>query len=58
MVELTLRREVKRVPLLGGRISLEAVRDGLDRVLGGGQSEPPIPPAPTDAVERSPLGIG
>ena len=48
MVELALRREVKRVPLLGGRISLEAVRDGLDRVLGGGPSEPPIPPAPTE----------
>ncbi|MGZ6372082.1 MAG: 2-oxoacid:acceptor oxidoreductase subunit alpha [Candidatus Limnocylindria bacterium] len=58
MVELALRREVKRVPLLGGRISLEAVRDGLDRVLGGGPSEPPIPPAPTEPVERSPLGIG
>jgi 2-oxoglutarate ferredoxin oxidoreductase subunit alpha len=58
MVELTLRREVKRVPLLGGRISLEAVRDGLDRVLGGGPSEPPIPAAPTEPVERSPLGIG
>jgi hypothetical protein len=27
-------------------------------VLGGGPSEPPIPPAPTEAVERSPLGIG
>ena len=58
MVELALRREVKRVPLLGGRISLEAVRDGLDRVLGGGPSEPPLPPAPSEAVERSPLGIG
>jgi 2-oxoglutarate ferredoxin oxidoreductase subunit alpha len=58
MVELALRREVKRVPLLGGRISLEAVRDGLARVLGGGPSEPPIPPAATEAVERSPLGIG
>jgi pyruvate/2-oxoacid:ferredoxin oxidoreductase alpha subunit len=58
MVELALRREVKRVPLLGGRISLEAVRDGLDRVLSGGPSEPPIPPAPTEPVERSPLGVG
>jgi pyruvate/2-oxoacid:ferredoxin oxidoreductase alpha subunit len=58
MVELALHREVKRVPLLGGRISLEAVRDGLERVLGGGQSEPPIPPAPTELVRRSPLGIG
>jgi 2-oxoglutarate ferredoxin oxidoreductase subunit alpha len=58
MVELALRREVKRVPLLGGRISLEAVRDGLDRVLGGGPPEPPIPPAPTEAQPRSPLGVG
>ena len=58
MVELALRREVKRVPLLGGRVSLEAVRDGLARVLAGGPSEPPLPPAPIDAVERSPLGIG
>lgn len=57
MVELALRREVKRVPLLGGRVSLEAVRDGLERVLGGGPSEPPIPP-PTERHERSPLGIG
>ena len=35
MAQLALRREVKRVPLLGGRISLEAVRDGLERVLVG-----------------------
>jgi 2-oxoglutarate ferredoxin oxidoreductase subunit alpha len=58
MVELALRREVKRVPLLGGRVSLEAVREGLARVLSGGPSEPPIPPAPAEPVERSPLGIG
>lgn len=58
MVELALRRGVKRVPLLGGRISIEAVRDGLERVLGGGPSEPPIPPTPTNRHERSPLGIG
>jgi 2-oxoglutarate/2-oxoacid ferredoxin oxidoreductase subunit alpha len=58
MIELSLRREVKRVPLLGGRISLEAVRDGLARVLGGGPSEPPIPAPPIEPVERSPLGIG
>ncbi|HEX9738769.1 MAG TPA: 2-oxoacid:acceptor oxidoreductase subunit alpha, partial [Candidatus Limnocylindria bacterium] len=32
MAELALRREVKRVPLLGGRISLEAVNAGLARV--------------------------
>ena len=58
MVELALRREVKRVPLLGGRISLEAVRDGLERVLTGGPAEPPIPSAPTERVDPSPLGVG
>ena len=58
MVELALRREVKRVPLLGGRISLEAVRDGLERVLGGGPAEPPIPLAPTERADPSPLGVG
>jgi hypothetical protein len=49
---------VKRVPLLGGRISLETVRAGIERVLGGGPAEPPIPAAPSEPVERSPLGIG
>jgi 2-oxoglutarate ferredoxin oxidoreductase subunit alpha len=58
MAELALRREVKRVPLLGGRISLEAVHAGLERVLGGGPSEPPVPPAPTEREPRAPLGIG
>ena len=58
MAELALRREVKRVPLLGGRISLEAVNAGLERVLGGGPSEAPVPPAPTEREPRAPLGIG
>jgi 2-oxoglutarate/2-oxoacid ferredoxin oxidoreductase subunit alpha len=58
MAQLALGREVKRVPLLGGRISLEAVRDGIERVLSGGPSQPPIPPAPTERGERSPLGVG
>jgi 2-oxoglutarate ferredoxin oxidoreductase subunit alpha len=58
MVELALHRPVKRVPLLGGRVSAEAVRAGLERVLGGGPSEPPIPPPPRGAAPRSPLGIG
>jgi 2-oxoglutarate/2-oxoacid ferredoxin oxidoreductase subunit alpha len=58
MAQLALGREVKRVPLLGGRISLEAVRDGLDRVLSGGPSEPPIPVATHEQQPRSPLGIG
>lgn len=57
MVELATRREVKRVPLLGGRISLEAVREGLERVLNGGPSEPPIPPAPTERHAPSPLEV-
>lgn len=58
MAELALHREVKRVPLLGGRISLEVVNAGLSRVLGGGESEPPVPAAPTERAARSPLGIG
>jgi len=58
LVELALHRDVKRVPLLGGRISLEAVREGIERVLSGGPSEPPIPPEPSDAAPRSPLGVG
>jgi 2-oxoglutarate ferredoxin oxidoreductase subunit alpha len=58
LVELAIHREVRRVPLLGGRISLEAARDGIDRVLGGGPSEPPIPPEPTEHQPRAPLGVG
>jgi 2-oxoglutarate ferredoxin oxidoreductase subunit alpha len=58
MVELAIHRPVKRVPLLGGRISLEAVREGIDRVLAGGPSEPPIPPEPTEHQPRAPLGVG
>ena len=58
LVELALHRPVKRVPLLGGRISLEAVREGIERVLSGGPSEPPIPPETSDAAPRSPLGVG
>jgi len=58
MAQLALGREVKRVPLLGGRISLEAVRDGLERVLAGGSGDPPIPPPPSEHQPRSPLGVG
>jgi 2-oxoglutarate ferredoxin oxidoreductase subunit alpha len=58
MVELAIHRQVKRVPLLGGRISLEAVREGIDRVLSGGPSEPPIPPEPVERGPRAPLGVG
>ena len=58
LVELALHRPVKRVPLLGGRISLEAVREGIDRVLAGGPSEPPIPPEPSELKPRATLGVG
>ena len=58
MAQLALGREVKRVPLLGGRISLEAVRDGLERVLAGGSGDPPIPAPPDEPAPRSPLGVG
>ena len=58
MAQLALGREVKRVPLLGGRISLEAVRDGLERVLAGGSGDPPIPVPPEEHQPRSPLGVG
>ena len=58
LAQLALNRDVKRVPLLGGRISLEAVRDGLERVLSGGPSEPPIPAPPSEHQPRSPLGVG
>jgi 2-oxoglutarate ferredoxin oxidoreductase subunit alpha len=58
LAQLALGREVKRVPLFGGRISLEAVRDGLERVLAGGSGDPPIPPAPSEHQPRSPLGVG
>jgi len=58
MAELALRRDVKRIPLLGGRISLEAVNAGLDRVLGGGPSEPPVPEPPAERAPHAPLGIG
>ncbi len=57
MVELAIRREVKRVPLLGGRISIEAVRDGVERVLAGGSSEPPIPEAPKTRLTPSALDV-
>jgi hypothetical protein len=58
MAQLAVGREVKRVPLLGGRISLEAVRDGLERVLAGGSGDPPIPAPPDEPMPRSPLGVG
>jgi predicted amino acid dehydrogenase len=48
VVERMLFRRVERVPLLGGRMSLEAIREGLDRI-GLLPSEPSgpgvVPPA-------------
>jgi hypothetical protein len=32
VVERMLLRRVERVPLLGGRISIEAIREGLDAI--------------------------
>ena len=58
MAQLALGREVRRVPLLGGRISLEAVHDGLERVLAGGSGDPPIPAPPDEHQARSPLEVG
>jgi 2-oxoglutarate ferredoxin oxidoreductase subunit alpha len=48
VVERMLLRRVDRVPLLGGRISLEAVREGLDRIdmLPKESSETGPAPAP------------
>jgi 2-oxoglutarate/2-oxoacid ferredoxin oxidoreductase subunit alpha len=58
LVQLAIGRDVKRVPLLGGRISIEAVRDGIERVLSGGSGEAPFPPAPTERRRPSPLEVG
>ena len=57
MVQLAVGREVKRVPLLGGRISIEVIRDGIARVLSEGPYEPPIPAAPTERLAPSPLEV-
>jgi len=47
VIEHVLLRRVERVPLLGGRISLEAVREGLDRIgLLPQETEPGATPAP------------
>ena len=56
MVELALHRPVKRVPLLGGRVSAEAVRSGMERVLAGGPSEPRYPAAAGRAGAARPAG--
>ena len=39
-------------------VELAIVREGIDRVLSGGPSEPPIPPEPTERRPPSPLGVG
>ena len=48
VVERMLLRRVERVPLLGGRMSLEAIREGLDRIgmLPKEPSESGARPAP------------
>jgi 2-oxoglutarate ferredoxin oxidoreductase subunit alpha len=50
VVERMLFRHVERVPLLGGRISIEAIREGLDR-LG-------LLPAEASAPSPSPARVG
>jgi hypothetical protein len=37
---------------------LGAVREGIDRVLSGGSSEPPIPPEASERQPRASLGVG
>jgi oligopeptide transport system permease protein len=51
-------RDILARVLLGGRISLEAVREAIERVLAGGPSEPPIPPEPLERGPHAPLGVG
>ena len=47
VIEHMLLRRVERVPLLGGRMSLEAVREGLDRIgMLPRETEPGAAPAP------------
>ena len=58
LVELAIHRQVKRVPLLGGRISLEAVREGIDRVLAGGHPSRRSRPSRLEHQPRAPLGVG
>jgi 2-oxoglutarate ferredoxin oxidoreductase subunit alpha len=52
VVERMLFRRVERVPLLGGRISLEAIREGLDRI-GLLPAEPIAPGAESPAPAGS-----
>ena len=50
VIEHMLLRKVERVPLLGGRMSLEAVREGLDRIgMLPKETEPGGAPAQADA---------
>ena len=37
--------------------AIKAVRDGVERVLAGGPSEPPIPPAAAERLGPSPLEV-
>ena len=56
--ELEARQEPRLVKALEMVAPGSAVREGIDRVLSGGPSEPPIPPEPTERRPPSPLGVG
>ena len=51
VVERMLFRRVERVPLLGGRMSLEAIREGLDRIGL-------LPKEPLESGAESPARVG
>jgi 2-oxoglutarate ferredoxin oxidoreductase subunit alpha len=51
VVERMLFRRVERVPLLGGRMSLEAIREGLDRIGL-------LPPEPAKPGAQAPASVG
>lgn len=54
VVERMLLRRVERVPLLGGRISIEAIREGLDAIgMLPTQSAPPGSESPASVGSRA-----
>jgi 2-oxoglutarate ferredoxin oxidoreductase subunit alpha len=55
VVERMLLRRVERVPLLGGRMSLEAIREGLDRIgMLPKESPPKGAGAPAESGAKAP----
>jgi pyruvate/2-oxoacid:ferredoxin oxidoreductase alpha subunit len=50
MIESVLLRRVGRVPLMGGRMSIEAIREGLDRIGL-------LPKESASAGEASPVSV-